>query len=529
MARKGGGGARRSGGRRSGGAGRKGRSGMRRQMRRGMRNMRMGKGMQGKAPKMKKSGSGMNNIKLGAAMAATRGFGTAGYHQGTGQGGFGANEESAVEQEMAYMSVYDQMLDDEGDQVQQHLEILSQEGLDSVLGSFATYARLKGRYDDDWIDRLNHLYTTIIFIIFTIVVSTKQYVGEPIHCWCPAEFTDAMVDYTNNVCWVSNTYFVHFDNDIPKYDYTKKETEIGYYQWVPMILLFQALLFKIPCILWRILTASAGVNLDKIVTLAAETQYISPEERERTIRHIVKYMDRWLENAREYRSGCFIRLRQTISKFCCIVCGKRYGNYLVTIYMFIKLLYMTNAVGQLFILNEFLGTNYNAYGFEVMGKLSRGEDFEESPRFPRVTMCDFSIRQLRNVQQYSVQCVLPINLFNEKIFMFIWFWLVAVSVLSTANFLIWAYIMIFRQHRIRYMKKFLRVNDCYKSELDKKMAVKFCEQYLRQDGIFVLRLVGKNANDVLVSELIVQLWHYYRNKPLFKHATNQISDDNSNV
>lgn len=401
--------------------------------------------------------------------------------------------------------------------------------LDSVLGSFATYARLKGRYDDDWIDRLNHLYTTIIFIIFTIVVSTKQYVGEPIHCWCPAEFTDAMVDYTNNVCWVSNTYFVHFDNDIPKYDYTKKETEIGYYQWVPMILLFQALLFKIPCILWRILTASAGVNLDKIVTLAAETQYISPEERERTIRHIVKYMDRWLENAREYRSGCFIRLRQTISKFCCIVCGKRYGNYLVTIYMFIKLLYMTNAVGQLFILNEFLGTNYNAYGFEVMGKLSRGEDFEESPRFPRVTMCDFSIRQLRNVQQYSVQCVLPINLFNEKIFMFIWFWLVAVSVLSTANFLIWAYIMIFRQHRIRYMKKFLRINDCYKTELDKKMAVKFCEQYLRQDGIFVLRLVGKNANDVLVSELIVQLWHYYRNKPLFKHATNQISDDNSNV
>jgi hypothetical protein len=190
---------------------------------------------------------------------------------------------------------------------------------------------------------------------------------------------------------------------------------------------------------------------------------------------------------------------------------------------------MTNAVGQLFILNEFLGTNYNAYGFEIMGKLSRGEDFEESPRFPRVTMCDFNIRQLNNVQKYSVQCVLPINLFNEKIFMFIWFWLVAVSVLSTANFLIWAYIMIFRQHRIRYMKKFLRVNDCYKSELDKKMAVKFCEQYLRQDGIFVLRLVGKNANDVLVSELIVQLWHYYRNKPLFKHATNQISDDNSNV
>ncbi|XP_046351840.1 innexin unc-9-like isoform X1 [Haliotis rufescens] len=404
----------------------------------------------------------------------------------------------------------------------------SSKRLDSVLGSFATYARLKGRYDDDWIDRLNHLYTTIILVIFTIVVSTKQYVGEPIHCWCPAQFEDSQVEYTNNVCWISNTYYVPFEQSVPRHGQMKKEKEIGYYQWVPMILLFQALLFKVPCILWRILTASAGVNLDKIVTLAADTAYISPDDRERTIKHIVRYMDRWLENAREYRSGCFIRIRQQIAKYCCLVWGKRYGNYLVTLYMFIKLLYLVNSVGQLFILNEFLGTNFNVYGFEVMDHLARGEDWGESPRFPRVTHCDFDIRQIQNVHSYTVQCVLPINLFNEKIFIFVWFWLVFVSALSAGNFFIWVYTMIFRQHRLRYLKKFLRVNDCYKSELDKKMAVKFGEQYLRQDGIFVLRLVGKNANDVLVSELILQLWNHYRNKPLFRHA-NQISDDNSNV
>ncbi|XP_046351843.1 innexin unc-9-like isoform X2 [Haliotis rubra] len=405
---------------------------------------------------------------------------------------------------------------------------IAHQQLDSVLGSFATYARLKGRYDDDWIDRLNHLYTTIILVIFTIVVSTKQYVGEPIHCWCPAQFEDSQVEYTNNVCWISNTYYVPFEQSVPRHGQMKKEKEIGYYQWVPMILLFQALLFKVPCILWRILTASAGVNLDKIVTLAADTAYISPDDRERTIKHIVRYMDRWLENAREYRSGCFIRIRQQIAKYCCLVWGKRYGNYLVTLYMFIKLLYLVNSVGQLFILNEFLGTNFNVYGFEVMDHLARGEDWGESPRFPRVTHCDFDIRQIQNVHSYTVQCVLPINLFNEKIFIFVWFWLVFVSALSAGNFFIWVYTMIFRQHRLRYLKKFLRVNDCYKSELDKKMAVKFGEQYLRQDGIFVLRLVGKNANDVLVSELILQLWNHYRNKPLFRHA-NQISDDNSNV
>lgn len=132
MARKGGGGNRRSGGgNRKSGGNRKGRQGMRRNMRRGMRNKfnRMGaKGAQQKTHKShKSSGSGMSNIKMAAAMATAKGFATSGYHQ-SGAGGFGENEESHIEQEMAHMSVYDQMYDDEGDQVQQHLELLSIEG-----------------------------------------------------------------------------------------------------------------------------------------------------------------------------------------------------------------------------------------------------------------------------------------------------------------------------------------------------------------------------------------------------------------
>lgn len=127
MARKGGsGGNRRSGGgRRSGGASRKGgRSGMQRQMRRGMRAD--GKSPQGKMQKVTKSGSNMKNIKLGAALAVTKSFGTGGYH--SGEGGFGADEESHIEQEMAYMSVYDQMFEAECDQIHQNLELLSIEG-----------------------------------------------------------------------------------------------------------------------------------------------------------------------------------------------------------------------------------------------------------------------------------------------------------------------------------------------------------------------------------------------------------------
>lgn len=74
----------------------------------------------------KKMGPRLNNYKLGAAMAMTAGS-MASRHKGVGSGGFGENEESQIEQELAYMSVYDHM-DDDGDALQHHLDILSIEG-----------------------------------------------------------------------------------------------------------------------------------------------------------------------------------------------------------------------------------------------------------------------------------------------------------------------------------------------------------------------------------------------------------------
>jgi len=88
-------------------------------------------------------------------------------------------------------------------------------------------------------------------------------------------------------------------------------------------------------------------------------------------------MDRYLLAQREYRTGCMVRIKHFIAKMCCIVGGKLYGNYLISGYMAVKLMYLANAVGQLFLLDAFLKIDYHLYGVHVVEQLIRGHQVRQ--------------------------------------------------------------------------------------------------------------------------------------------------------
>lgn len=86
-----------------------------------------------------------------------------------------------------------------------------------------------------------------------------------------------------------------------------------------------------------------------------------------------------------------------------ISCGKRSGVYVTLIYLLSKVLALLNVVGQLLLLNAFLGPQYQWWGPGILRDLANGTEWHTSGHFPRVTMCDFTVRDIGQVKQYTVQ------------------------------------------------------------------------------------------------------------------------------
>lgn len=142
------------------------------------------------------------------------------------------------------------------------------------------------------------------------------------------------------------------------------------------------------------------------------------EKNRRMIEYMIGTIDQYVDDPRRQhanRNLNFIRRTMALTCFCF---GKFLGNYLVILYLFIKVLYIVNCLGQLFLISVLLGRNYYIYGASIFRDMIQGKGYADSEYFPRVTMCKFQVRELglKNFShEYNVQCVLPINLFNQQV------------------------------------------------------------------------------------------------------------------
>jgi hypothetical protein len=154
---------------------------------------------------------------------------------------------------------------------------------------------------------------------------------------------------------------------------------LPYYQWVPFILLFQAACFMVPSLIWHSFGKASGMDVSSLSKNAVALDNYDMEKRDKTISQIARHIHIGLTLKYEYRPT--IKSYNLAAK---LPFGRRHGNFLYIVYMFVKAVYIANVIGQLFLMNSFFGFQYHSYGFDFFKKFLNGDDYSRIDKgFPR--------------------------------------------------------------------------------------------------------------------------------------------------
>ncbi|VDN98630.1 unnamed protein product [Rodentolepis nana] len=189
-----------------------------------------------------------------------------------------------------------------------------------------------------------------------------------------------------------------------------------------------------------------------------------------------------------------------------------------------------------FIICRYLNGEIFIFGIEALRDLMNTRFWDQTGSFPRVALCDFELRQMgSNQHRYTIQCVLRINIFNEKIYIFLWFWFFLVSVLNLLSLLKWCYKILLKSVRVLFIRNLIciyfnihaskcqlpssdkekqksqiAISDIFKTKEDMQASQVFSEDILGQDGVLLLRFINMNVGPSSAAELAGVIWIKYR-------------------
>ena len=216
-----------------------------------------------------------------------------------------------------------------------------------------------------------------------------------------------------------------------------QQIKVNYYQWAPIILLAKALTFYVPFALWKGMAYNHGVSLRHLMKRVTRLTQISSghPDRQTIMIEIIDQMKTLIRRTPDYPSHAFRSLDRIGCGLTTVLGLPRSRLYLT--FLLIKLLYTVNIVIQFYILVSFLGDDYLTHGLDIISHLWNKNEWWASPRFPLQTLCSVRAAQQGSLRHYVCHCVLPINLFNEKICSVWWFYLAGLLPVTIICFVRW--------------------------------------------------------------------------------------------
>lgn len=271
-----------------------------------------------------------------------------------------------------------------------------------IFKSVFTFFRRQRVQTDSFVFRLHHSATVALLLIFCLIVGLNQYVKKPISC-SSSEFP---LDVLNVQCWAQSTFtgseVVH-PGTAPLKDKGSIRF-LPYYPWVFLSFFFQAILFYIPRWLWKNWEGGKLQALRMDLNIA----FVPKEEKSRKMEMLVEYLQENMHNHTWWA-----------------------GRYLLC-----EILALMNIIGQMFFMDHFLGGEFWSYGPRVLSFMATDDEGTQDPTayvFPKMVKCTFHKYGPSGLTiRYDSLCVLPLNVFNAKIYMFLWFWFVVLLTLTSA-------------------------------------------------------------------------------------------------
>lgn len=152
-------------------------------------------------------------------------------------------------------------------------------------------------------------------------------------------------------------------------------------------------------------------------------------------------------------------------------------------------------------MNKFFDGEFFSYGWKVM-------DYSEVPQedridpmvyvFPRVTKCTFhKYGPSGTIQKHDSMCILPLNIVNEKTYIFIWFWFMILATLLTILVIYRVTILSFPKLRPRILHA-----------KNRGIPLEICQAVTRKVDLgdwWILLMLGSNIDPLIYREIISEL------------------------
>ncbi|KAL3078257.1 hypothetical protein niasHS_012144 [Heterodera schachtii] len=255
---------------------------------------------------------------------------------------------------------------------------------------------------DDFTDRLCYRYTPVLLGLFMFITGTVDNFGSPIRCMVPQEFSASWSNFVHQYCYVTGTYVKIVDPS----DQTVERIYVNYYQWVPYMLILQAMIMRLPLSFWRFGRRVSDADFDYVNELGLKARTSTAEKRTEFLTEAANYIYQ-IVGTRKTHNGL--------------------GSLVGYMYLFYKVINVIVVFAQIYMLKIFIGYNSWTWGISFLSQNSNSSHGNETSfvYFPRVAYCqfdrDFLGQSVAGIHQ-EARCTLGINMLNEKVFMFLFFW-----------------------------------------------------------------------------------------------------------